>query len=90
VVPASRAEFDGWVLAYAARLAGSDQYRRLLEQKEKARAAAERRKPLQAYRVEELAEMSRDIFDDRSGFAELRRAFTTKRKPEATPVRLAG
>ena len=89
VVPASRDEFDGWVLEYAARLAGSDHYRQLLEQKGTARAAAERRKPLQAYRVEELAEVSRDMFDDRSGFADLRRAFTTKQKPAATPARLA-
>jgi putative two-component system protein, hydrogenase maturation factor HypX/HoxX len=89
VLPASRTEFDEWVLDYAAQLAGSDQYRQLLEQKRTARAAAERRKPLQAYRVEELAEMSRDIFDDRNDFAGLRRAFTTKQKPTATPSRLA-
>jgi putative two-component system protein, hydrogenase maturation factor HypX/HoxX len=89
VLPASRAEFDECVLDYAAQLAGSDHYRQLLEQKRSARAAAERRKPLQAYRVEELAEMSRDIFDDRNGFAGLRRAFTTKQKPAATPARLA-
>ena len=62
---------------------------RLLERKRGARAADERRKPLEAYRVEELAEMSRDIFDDRHGFADARRAFVTKRKPTSTPARIA-
>ena len=85
----SPTEFEASVLDYAAHLAGSDQYQRLLEQKRAARAAAERRKPLEAYRVEELAEMSRDIFDDRSGFADLRRAFVTKLKVTSTPARLA-
>ena len=59
------------------------------EQKRAGRATAEARKPLEAYRVEELAEMSRDIFDNRNGFAEARRAFVTKEKPGATPARLA-
>jgi putative two-component system hydrogenase maturation factor HypX/HoxX len=85
----SPVEFEEWVLDHAAHLAGSDQYERLLEQKRAARAAAERRKPLEAYRVEELAEMSRDIFDDRNGFAAARRAFVTKAKPASTPARLA-
>jgi putative two-component system protein, hydrogenase maturation factor HypX/HoxX len=89
VMPASRAEFDDCVLEYAAELAGSGEYRQLLEQKRAARVTADRRKPLQAHRIEELAEMSRDIFDDRNDFADLRRAFTTKRKPAATPARLA-
>ena len=45
------------------------------------RADDERRRPLEAYRVQELAEMSRDIFDDRHGFAAARRAFVTKQRP---------
>jgi Antibiotic biosynthesis monooxygenase len=44
-----------------------------------------RRKPLEAYRAEELAEMSRDLFTDRNGFAGARRAFVTKRNPSSTP-----
>ena len=44
------------------------------------------RKPLDAYRAEELAEMSRDLFDDRHGFAAARRDFVTKQKPVATPT----
>jgi putative two-component system protein, hydrogenase maturation factor HypX/HoxX len=89
VQPGSPADFEEWVLDRAAQLADSDQYERLLDQKRAARAAAERRKPLEAYRVEELAEMSRDIFDDRNGFADARRAFVTKAKPTSTPARLA-
>ena len=77
------------MLDYAAQLAGRDDYPQLLEQKQAARTAAEARKPLEAYRVEELAEMSRDIFDDRHGFADARRAFVTKQKPTTTPARLA-
>jgi putative two-component system protein, hydrogenase maturation factor HypX/HoxX len=77
------------VLDYAEQLAGSDNYQRLLDQKSAGRTAAELRKPLEAYRVEELAEMSRDIFDDRNGFAATRRAFVTKAKPSSTPARLA-
>ena len=33
--------------------------------------------------------MSRDIFDDRHGFAAARRAFITKQQADATPARLA-
>jgi putative two-component system hydrogenase maturation factor HypX/HoxX len=50
----------------------------------------ERRKPLDAYRAEELAEMSRDMFDDRSGFRLARQEFVRKVKAAATPERLAG
>ena len=46
----------------------SGDYSRLLEDRCAARQADERRKPLEAYGVEELAEMSRDIFDDRNDF----------------------
>jgi putative two-component system hydrogenase maturation factor HypX/HoxX len=53
------------------------------------RAGDEQRKPLDAYRAEELAEMSRDIFDDRHGFSAARHAFVSKRKPDVTPPRLA-
>ena len=82
-------EFDAAVLDEATRLAAGPGLQRLLEDKRAARAADERRKPLEAYRAEELAEMSRDIFDDRHGFAAARHAFVTKQKPSATPTRLA-
>jgi hypothetical protein len=50
-----------------------------VERKRAVRAAYERRRPLEAYRTEELALMHRDIFDDRRGFAAARHAFVTKR-----------
>jgi putative two-component system hydrogenase maturation factor HypX/HoxX len=83
------AEFEQAVLADAHRLAARSDYARLLERKVAARAADESRKPLEAYRIEELGEMSRDIFDDRNGFSDARSAFVTKRKPTGTPARLA-
>ena len=89
VLPGPRAAFDERVLDHARRLAGRRDYRRLLERKRAARAADEERKPLDAYRAEELAEMSRDIFDDRHGFTAARHAFVTKQKPDVTPTRLA-
>ena len=89
LVSGTRSEFDQAVLDHAAELAGCGDHRQLVEQKQAARAAAEARKPLEAYRVEELAEMSRDIFDDRHGFTDARRAFVTKQKPTTTPGHLA-
>ncbi|MET7464417.1 enoyl-CoA hydratase-related protein [Nonomuraea sp. NPDC005501] len=89
VLPGSRLEFERAVLDYAERLAHDPSYGRLLAARRAQREEDERRKPLDAYRVEELAEMSRDMFDDRHGFAEARRAFVGKRKPEATPDNVA-
>jgi putative two-component system protein, hydrogenase maturation factor HypX/HoxX len=83
------AEFDAMVLEHAARLASSPGYAQRLERTRAARLDDERRRPLEAYRIRELAEMSRDIFDDRHGFAEARHGFVTKRKPAATPSHLA-
>jgi putative two-component system hydrogenase maturation factor HypX/HoxX len=40
--------------------------------------ADERHRPLETYRIRELAEMSHDIFDDRHGFAAARHAFVMK------------
>jgi putative two-component system hydrogenase maturation factor HypX/HoxX len=44
--------------------------------------------PLDVYEARELAEMSSDIFGDRSGFAAARRAFVGKVPPTCTPARL--
>ncbi|MFC6901269.1 enoyl-CoA hydratase/isomerase family protein [Nonomuraea dietziae] len=85
----SREEFEQEVLEYAERLAGRDDYEELVRVKRERREEDERRKPLEAYRIEELAEMSRDMFDDRHGFAEARRAFVGKAKAVATPAHLA-
>jgi putative two-component system protein, hydrogenase maturation factor HypX/HoxX len=89
VLPGPPAAFDERVLDHAGQLARRRDYRRLLDGKQAARAADEQRKPLDAYRAEELAEMSRDIFDDRRGFRAARHAFVTKQKPDVTPTRLA-
>jgi putative two-component system protein, hydrogenase maturation factor HypX/HoxX len=56
--------------------------------REKTRRLAAERVPLEAYEARELAEMSRDLFGDRSGFAAARHAFVTKAKPTETPARL--
>jgi putative two-component system hydrogenase maturation factor HypX/HoxX len=89
VLPGPPAAFDERVLDHATQLAGRRDYQRLLDEKRMARAADDQRKPLDAYRAEELAEMSRDIFDDRRGFTAARHAFVTKQKPDVTPARLA-
>jgi putative two-component system protein, hydrogenase maturation factor HypX/HoxX len=84
-----RLEFEERVLEYAERLAVDPSYDRLLAARRQAREADERRKPLDAYCAEELAEMSRDFFDDRSGFRAARRAFVRKERAVATPAHLA-
>ncbi|MGW5681917.1 enoyl-CoA hydratase-related protein [Nonomuraea sp. NPDC003754] len=89
VVKGSREEFEQEVLEYAERLAGRDDHGDLVRRKLARREEDERRKPLDAYRIEELAEMSRDMFDDRRGFAAARRDFVGKVKAVVTPEHLA-
>jgi putative two-component system hydrogenase maturation factor HypX/HoxX len=93
VLGGSRLEFERRVLEYAERLAVDPGYDRLLAGRRQVREVDERRKPLDAYRAEELAEMSRDMFDDQNGFREARRGFVHKVKAQGTPehlVRLGG
>ncbi len=85
----SRPEYEEAALAYARRLADRGNFERVLQAKNDLRQADERRRPLETYRVAELAEMSRDIFDDRNGFREARRSFVHKHKADATPANLA-
>ena len=73
--------FPGAVLDYAASLAGGS-----VLGKRAARAADEQRRPLETYRVRELAEMSHDIFENRHGFAQARHAFLGKHAPVAGGV----
>lgn len=54
----------------------------------KAKRLAAERVPLEVYEARELAEMSRDLYGDRSGFAAARHAFVTKAAPVTTPRRL--
>jgi putative two-component system protein, hydrogenase maturation factor HypX/HoxX len=85
VLPGAPDEFDAAVREHAFRLATSDGLAQRLAAKAAARAADEQRRPLETYRIRELAEMSRDIFDDRFGFAAARRAFVTKQPAPAVP-----
>lgn len=74
-----RAAFLATVLDYATELAAGGHAAALLGRKRETRDADEHRRPLETYRIRELAEMSHDIFDDRHGFARTRRAFLTGR-----------
>jgi putative two-component system hydrogenase maturation factor HypX/HoxX len=82
VLTGTRAEFDAAVLDLAARLAADPDLPAQLAAKQAGRAADEQRRPLEAYRIQELAEMSRDMFDDRHGYAGERRAFVAKAKKD--------
>ena len=78
--------YTEWLAALAESLADARAAR--VRRAAKAKRLAAERVPLDVYEMRELAEMSRDIFGDRSGFAAARRAFVTKQKPAATPDRL--
>jgi putative two-component system hydrogenase maturation factor HypX/HoxX len=81
-----RASFLEAALDYATELAAGGHAHALLDRKRATREADEHRRPLETYRIRELAEMSHDIFDDRHGFARTRRAFLTGRPTgPATP-----
>ncbi|WP_439381217.1 enoyl-CoA hydratase-related protein [Amycolatopsis lexingtonensis] len=80
-----RKAFTAAVLEYATELADGPRARALLARKRSTRAADEQRRPLETYRVRELAEMSTDIFDDHRGFAQARRAFLTNQPVQVTP-----
>jgi putative two-component system hydrogenase maturation factor HypX/HoxX len=88
-LPRDLTAFDAAVAEYAYRLADRDGHSAAADRKRRRRESDERRKPLEAYRAEELAEMSRDLFTDRNGFAAARRAFVTKQAPGSTPHRIA-
>jgi putative two-component system hydrogenase maturation factor HypX/HoxX len=77
------------VAAWAQRLARSPEYPGLLTAKARELAAAERQRPLDAYRAAELAVMHRNFSDPREPYARLRRAFVYKEKPVCTPPHLA-
>lgn len=83
VGPGEPAPFDDWLWALANRYTGRAAWRETVA----ARRAPAR--PLEYHETLELAEMARDIFDDRSGFSAARNAFVRKQAPAATPARLA-
>jgi putative two-component system hydrogenase maturation factor HypX/HoxX len=83
--PADPAEFDVWLAGVAVRYTDPAAWRGLIH----SRVPADR--PLDYYEAQELAEMARDLYDDRSGFATARRAFVYKRRhPTANLGQLTG
>lgn len=89
-LPGDRAAFDTAAVDHATALAGNAQLPHWLQAKARVRDHDEQCRPLETYRVRELAEMSHDIFDDRSGFAAARHSFVTKQRPIPAPRRNAG
>ncbi|MFG1609858.1 hydrogenase maturation protein [Actinoplanes sp. NPDC049265] len=78
--------YSEWLATLATDLADGPASRSRRAQK--ARRLAGERVPLDVYEARELAEMSRDMWADRSGFTAARRAFVGKQRPERTPERL--
>jgi putative two-component system hydrogenase maturation factor HypX/HoxX len=83
------AGFRAQVVALAEQLARGPQYPALLTAKARQLEAAERHRPLDAYRAAELAIMNRNFSDPREPYNGLRRAFVYKEKPSHTPPHLA-
>ncbi|MFE6646412.1 enoyl-CoA hydratase-related protein [Nocardioides sp. NPDC057772] len=83
--PRDAAEFDGWLRDLAQGYADPEAYVPALAARESRRACA---MPMSYYQSIELAEMARDIFDDRHGFAAKRKAFVTKAAPSETPAKI--
>jgi putative two-component system hydrogenase maturation factor HypX/HoxX len=86
VGPREPAAFDAWLTEVAAGWTDPVRWRAVMEAK--GRSAAKARWPLSYYETMELAEMARDMFDNRSGFAEARKAFVYKHQPTRTPAKL--
>jgi putative two-component system hydrogenase maturation factor HypX/HoxX len=87
VGPRDSVAFGLWLAELAASRAEPAKWRAAMEAK--AHRVRRSGRPLSYYESRELAEMARDMFDDRSGFAAARHAFVHKRRPAATPARLA-
>jgi putative two-component system hydrogenase maturation factor HypX/HoxX len=78
VVPAAPGEFAERVAAMAAGLVGDPATHQRITDKKAVRARDEDRKPLAAYRAEELALMRRTFFDPGAPYHRLRAAFVRK------------
>jgi putative two-component system hydrogenase maturation factor HypX/HoxX len=87
VGPRSDAAFDHWLDELAKHYAIDDVWMAAMERK---RSRLTEKRPLDVYEVHELAEMSRDMFEDRKGFNAARTAFVRKIKAAGTPERLTG
>ncbi|MEU4245247.1 enoyl-CoA hydratase-related protein [Actinoplanes sp. NPDC026619] len=78
--------YTDWLAALAER--ESDVRTARNRRQAKTRRLAAERVPLEVFEARELAEMSRDMYADRAGFAAARHAFVRKIKPTETPARL--
>ncbi|WP_424863703.1 enoyl-CoA hydratase-related protein [Streptomyces sp. MMS24-I29] len=81
--------FSDEVARLAAQFAASPATRLRIAAKKAERDRDEARKPLAAYRAEELTVMRRIFFDPRSSYHALRRAFVHKDPPAGRPPHLA-
>jgi putative two-component system hydrogenase maturation factor HypX/HoxX len=79
--------YAGWLADLADRYTDPPRAKKLRLAKQ--RRLDGERLPLDVYEQRELAEMSRDMFDDRHGFAAARQAFVHKVKQTVTPPKLA-
>lgn len=82
VGPADPVEFDGWLDSVAQWYTEPAVWRGVID----SRTPVER--PLDDYEWQELAEMARDIGDDRAGFAAARGAFIRKCRPQRATLDL--
>jgi putative two-component system protein, hydrogenase maturation factor HypX/HoxX len=90
VIAGGAAEYRAQVATLAGQLARGPGYPARLAAKARALAAAQRQRPLAAYRAAELAVMSRNFTGPGEPYPRLRRAFVYKDKPTQTPPHLSG
>lgn len=86
VGPRESEAFAAWLAGLARTYADPQWHGQALEAKLKVLGETH---PPAYYQAAELAEMAKDFFDDRSGFAAARTAFVHKTEPVETPPRLA-
>ena len=89
VIAGGPAGFGMQVTDLAGQLAASYDYAAQLAAKQRQLAAAEKQRPLAAYRAAELAIMSRNFAGPCEPYPRLREAFVYKEKPPHTPPHLA-
>jgi len=89
VIAGDPAGYRAQLTAQAEELARSADYPARVAAKTRQLVAAERQRPLAAYRAEELAIMRRNFSGPHEPYAQLRRAFVYKEKPLRTPSHLA-
>ncbi|MER6997240.1 enoyl-CoA hydratase-related protein [Streptomyces sp. NPDC000410] len=88
IVECAPRDFTGEVVRLAGRLASLPAAQSRIARKKAERDRQEARRPLAAYREEELVRMRRTFFDPAAPYHALRRAFVRKEKPPRTPPHL--